>query len=147
MGCHSLLQGIFLAPGLNLCLLYWQADSLPLSHQGSPINRQLSCLVVMSRTLSPGGSISVALRTLLRGDRRGSQAAYNKGDWQSELSHKESACNAGASGDAGSVPGLGISPGGVMATHSSILAWRVPWTEEHARLQSKGSQRAGHQVN
>ena len=76
MGCHSLLQGIFLAQGLNLRLLYWQADSLPLSHQGSPINRQLSCLVVMSRTLSPGGSISVALRTLLRGDRRGSQAAY-----------------------------------------------------------------------
>ena len=29
--------GIFLDQGLNLCLLYWQADSLPLSHQGSPI--------------------------------------------------------------------------------------------------------------
>ena len=31
-----------------------------------------------------------------------------------------------------------------MATHSSILAWRVPWTEEPGRLQSMGSQRAGH---
>ena len=41
-------------------------------------------------------------------------------------------------GDTGSIPGLGISPGGVMATHSSIFAWRVPWTEEPARLQSKG---------
>ena len=30
-----------------------------------------------------------------------------------------------------------------MATHSSILAWRIPWTEEHAGLQSKGSQRVG----
>ena len=31
-----------------------------------------------------------------------------------------------------------------MATHSSILAWRIPWTEEPGGLQSMGSQRAGH---
>ena len=31
-----------------------------------------------------------------------------------------------------------------MATHSSILAWRIPWTEEPGRLQSMGSQRVGH---
>ena len=31
-----------------------------------------------------------------------------------------------------------------MATHSSILAWRVPWTEESGKLQSIGSQRIGH---
>ena len=31
-----------------------------------------------------------------------------------------------------------------MATHSSILAWRIPWTEEPGRLWSKGSQRVGH---
>ena len=31
-----------------------------------------------------------------------------------------------------------------MATHSSILAWRIPWIEEPGRLQSTGSQRAGH---
>ena len=31
-----------------------------------------------------------------------------------------------------------------MATHSSILAWRIPWTEEHGGLQSMGSQRVGH---
>ena len=30
-----------------------------------------------------------------------------------------------------------------MATHSSILAWRIPWTEEPGRLQSTGSQRDG----
>ena len=34
--CHSLLQGIFLTQGSNSNLLHWQADSLPLSHQGSP---------------------------------------------------------------------------------------------------------------
>ena len=31
-----------------------------------------------------------------------------------------------------------------MATHSSILAWRIPWTEEPGRLQSMGTQRVGH---
>ena len=31
-----------------------------------------------------------------------------------------------------------------MATHSGILAWRIPWTEESGRLQSVGSQRVGH---
>jgi len=31
-----------------------------------------------------------------------------------------------------------------MATHSSILAWRIPWTEESGGLQSKGSQTVGH---
>ena len=31
-----------------------------------------------------------------------------------------------------------------MATHSSILAWRIPWMEEPGKLQSTGSQRVGH---
>ena len=31
--------------------------------------------------------------------------------------------------------------GKAMATHSSILAWRIPWTEERGRLESMGSQR------
>ena len=43
--------------------------------------------------------------------------------------------------DTGSMPGLGRSSGGRNATHSSILAWRIPWTEEPGRLQSKRSQR------
>ena len=40
---------------------------------------------------------------------------------------KDSACNAG---DPGSIPGLERSPEKGMATHSSFLAWRIPWTEE-----------------
>ena len=36
VGYHFLLQGIFLTQGSNPRLLHWQADSLPLSHQGSP---------------------------------------------------------------------------------------------------------------
>ena len=31
-----------------------------------------------------------------------------------------------------------------MATHSSTLAWKIPWTEEPGRLQSMGLQRVGH---
>ena len=50
---------------------------------------------------------------------------------------KESACNAG---DPDSIPGSGRSPGKEMATHSNILAWRIPWTKEPGRLQSMGLQ-------
>ena len=51
---------------------------------------------------------------------------------------KESACNAG---DPGSIPGSGRSPGeGNGNPYSSILAWRIPWTEEPGRLHSMGSQ-------
>ena len=49
---------------------------------------------------------------------------------------KLSACNAG---DLGSIPGSGRSPG-EMATHSSILAWKIPWMEEPGGLQSTGLQ-------
>ena len=49
----------------------------------------------------------------------------------------ESDCNAG---DLGSIPGLGRLPGEGMATHSSILGWRIPWTEEPGGLQSMGLQ-------
>ena len=51
---------------------------------------------------------------------------------------KESACNAG---NLGSIPDLGRSLEKGMATHSSTLSWRIPWIEEHSRLQSMGSQR------
>ena len=46
--------------------------------------------------------------------------------------------------DESSITGSGRSPGGGRATHSSILAWRIPWTEEPGRLQSMGSQRVRH---
>ena len=59
------------------------------------------------------------------------------------LSDKEYACNAGTTGDAGLIPGLERSLGRGQATCSSILAWRVPWTEEPGRLQSIELQRVG----
>ena len=57
---------------------------------------------------------------------------------------KESARNAGDTGDVGLIPGLGRSPGGWNGNHSNILAWRIPWTEEPGRLQSIGLQRVRH---
>ena len=48
---------------------------------------------------------------------------------------KVSACNAG---DPGSIPGSGRSLEQKMAPHSSILAWKIPWTEEPGGLQSTG---------
>ena len=46
--------------------------------------------------------------------------------------------------DQHSIPGLGRSPGEEMAVHSSILAWKIPWTAEPGRLLSMGSQRVRH---
>ena len=70
------------------------------------------------------------------------------------LRAKESACQTRG---VGSVPGLGISPGEEMATHSSILAWkrkcqpipvflRISHGKELGGLQSMGSQRVGHNL-
>ena len=52
--------------------------------------------------------------------------------------------NAGDLRDVGPVPGLRRSPGEGNATHSSILPWEIPWTEEPSGLQFMGSQRVGH---
>ena len=57
---------------------------------------------------------------------------------------KNPPANAGDTGDVGSIPELGRSPGEEMAAHSGILAWEIPWTELPGWLQSLGSQRVGY---
>ena len=52
--------------------------------------------------------------------------------------------NAGDKRHGGSIPGSEDSLEKGMATHSSVLVWRIPWTEEPGGLQSIASQRAGH---
>ena len=50
MGCHLLLQEIFMTQELNqyrLCLLHWQADAVPLSHQGIPNRYALMLLILL----------------------------------------------------------------------------------------------------
>ena len=54
---------------------------------------------------------------------------------------KEPACNAG---DPDSIPGAGRSPRGGSGHCPSILAWRIPQTEEPGGLESMGSQKVGH---
>ena len=54
---------------------------------------------------------------------------------------KESACN---TGDMSSIPGMGRSPEKEVATHSSVLAWKIPQPEEPGEIQSVGSQRVRH---
>ena len=54
---------------------------------------------------------------------------------------EESACSAG---DLGLIPRLGDPLEEGVTTHSSILAWRIPWTEEPGGLQSMGLQRTGY---
>ena len=56
---------------------------------------------------------------------------------------KESACNAGDTGDMGLIPGVGRFPGG-NGKPLKFFAWRIPWTEEPGWLQSMGSQRVRH---
>ena len=64
---------------------------------------------------------------------------YQK-DFPGGLVVKNPPTNAGVTRGAGLIPGLGKSPEEEMATYSSILAWKIPWTEEPSGLQSKGSQ-------
>ena len=93
MGCHFLLQGIFLTQGSNLHLLrllHWQVDSIL-----KTMTQMVKNLPAMQGTrVQPLG-------------------------WKDPLEKG-------------------------MATHSSILAWRIPWTEGPGGLQSMGLQRLGH---
>ena len=57
---------------------------------------------------------------------------------------KNPPAKAGDTGDSSSILGQGDPLEWELATHSSILAWRIPWMEESGGLQSTGSQRVGH---
>ena len=57
---------------------------------------------------------------------------------------KNPPANAGGLSDGGSIALWEDSLEEGMATHSSILAWRISWTEEPGGLQPTGSQRVGH---
>ena len=46
----------------------------------------------------------------------------------------------------GSIPGSGRPLEKETASHSSVLAWEIPWTEEPGRLQPMGSQRVRHNL-
>ena len=66
------------------------------------------------------------------GSPRGEEGFANSSDGKASTSN---------AGDLGSIPGSGNPLEKEMPTHSSILAWRIPWTEEFGGLQSMASQR------
>ena len=125
-GCHFLLQGIFLTKAPNSDLLHQQADYLPLSHLGSPVERLLcvkrywtSCFHLFITNLL---NTYLAHPWWLRGLKCLSamrETCVRPLGWEDPLKKK-------------------------IATHSSILAWKIPWTEKPGGLQSMGSQRVGH---
>ena len=63
---------------------------------------------------------------------------------QVALVEKNPPANTGDIRDVDSIPGSGRSPGRRVTTHSTLLAWRIPWTEEPEGQQSMGSQRVRH---
>jgi len=59
-------------------------------------------------------------------------------------SGREPACQRKDAKDSGLIPGLGYTLEEGMATHSSVLDWKIRWIEKPSRLQSIGSCRVGH---
>ena len=142
VGCHFLLLGLP-DPGIKPAspvspLLHWQADSLSLSHQESSYPMNIGSIVPQIW----GVNIS-----LVKSCHKPSPKS--KG-FPGGTSGKEPTSNSGYRRQP-SIPvtrvwSLGREDplGEGMATQSSVLTWRVLWTEELARLQSIGSHRVGH---
>ena len=118
MGCHALLQGIFLTQGSNLHLLHWQAGM----HQlGSPSGVSKMAREGYVSVVQKGGfPCSSVVKNPLAMQETQEMWLQSLG-WEETL-EKE------------------------MATPTSILAWKNPWTEVSGGLQSMGSQRVGHDL-
>ena len=102
VGCHFLLQRIFLTRGLNPCLLHFRRILLLLSHRGSPWS--FPYMSLWEHTAHPPQSLALC---------------WIIGKYSASPLEKE------------------------MATRSSTLAWKIPWTEKPGRLQSMESLRVG----
>ena len=124
VGCHFLFQGIFPTQGLNphhLCFLNWHTGSLPLAPPGKPHYVAIGAMKI-SRQGGQDSSRKLAEEQL-------AQMVKNLPAMQETR-----------------VRSLGGEDPleEEMVTHSSIFAWRIPWSEEPGRLQSMGSQRVRH---
>ena len=134
VGSLSLLLGIFPTQGSNPGLQHCWQILYQLSHQGSPLSYVSPLLTIFRVQFSGIKCIHPVLYQLSLPTSRASQAA---------LVVENPPVNSGDMRDA--VWSLGqedfLEEG--MATHSSILAWRIPWTEEPGGLQSMAWQRVG----
>ena len=128
VGCHALLQGIFQTQGSNQCLLgllHWQAGSLPLVPAGKP-NLSIEACVYTRRDLTFLSSNKIQVNSLVVQKVKNLPAVRRTWVWSLD---REDLLEKG------------------MATHSGILAWSIPWTEEPGRLQFMGLQRIGTQLS
>ena len=64
VGCHFLLQGIFLIQGSNLCFLHWQANSLPLSLLGSYKQDNTKCGLMYNRMFPNFSHVVIGIGSL-----------------------------------------------------------------------------------
>ena len=134
LSCSSIC-GIFLDQGSNLCLLHWQADFLPLSHQQSRTHRILynwwcnnDCLSNLYKICS-FRKFENAINCLFKQI----PSSLSLNPWYS----------LGVEGELLFWGALAALTEKAMAPHSSTLAWKIPWTEEPGRLQSMGSPGVG----
>ena len=129
---------------------YW--TGLPFSSLGDLPDQGIEPTSLMSSTLAGEFFTTSATWETLRNHLFSVALRQHKDchwGWASHLYHfsggsdgkKKSTCNAA---DPGLIPGSGGPLEKEMATHSSILAWRIPWTSEPGRVQSKGLQRVGY---
>ena len=130
VGCHALLQGIFPIKASNRGLLHCRWILYQLSYQGSPRDRYYY-YCPLTECDSRRGEITCPARSELT-----SQVA---------LVVKNSPFNVGDVKRRRFDPWVGkIWWKAWLATHSSIFAWRIPCTEGHGGIQSRGLQRVGH---
>ena len=134
MGCHFLLQGIFLTQGSNPHLLHWQVDSLPLSHQGSNSVTLITIKPIFSAKI-PWRRKWQPTPVLLPGKSHGRKSLVGYSPWGLEESDTTERLHFHFHFHALE---------NKMATHSSVLAWRFPGTGEPGGLSSLGSHRVGH---
>ena len=136
VGCYSLLQGIWSTQGSNPGLPHCRWILYQLSYQGSPPNSSTQRSVALQHHLHDLALLSLERRKMHSIKRRkkaehcSSPVAQR---WRTQLPMQET-----------QVPSLGQEKPleEEIATHSSIHAWEIPWTEEPGGLQSMGSQRS-----
>ena len=131
VGCHFSLRVNFSIWGSDPHYPHWQANFLPLSCQGNPsigdtaVKKQTKNEISFSRQ-----TVHVIISKL-----------SCQCDFPGSASDKESACQCRRHETWVRSPGWEEPLEEEMATHSNILAWKIPWTEEPGGLQSMGSQR------
>ena len=166
VSCHALLQGIFLTQGLNPCLLHllhWRAGSLPLVPPGKPKNFILpSCFPkssthsfspplgnVLQVTKQRTGMLQILVMPSLRsGEGNGIPLQHSclenpmdGGAWQATV-HGVTKSQTQLSDLTFTFHFHALEK--EMATHSSVLAWRIPGMAEPGGLLSMGLHRVGH---